>query len=188
MKQIRFIEDDHTYWDGDRRIHSVTEIMQAGGIIDTAWYTEEARQRGTQVHKAIHLLTENDLDHSILDPELMPFVEAFNDFQLATGFQKLLSEQTVYSESQDYAGRFDLYGSLNGWKVLIDIKTEHAPPWIGIQIASYAQAMKEMGFRVDKTFGLELKKNGRFRLWQHNDPVSLGKFLTALEGLRNGIG
>jgi len=42
-----FRESDHTYWEGTIRYPSVTEILQAEGLVDTTWFDEWSRTKGT---------------------------------------------------------------------------------------------------------------------------------------------
>ena len=58
---IQFDEAAHVYTVAGVERPSVTQILKDAGLIDTTWYTDEARQRGRAVHLAAQFLDEDDL-------------------------------------------------------------------------------------------------------------------------------
>ena len=181
-KQVLSYDDlTHTYTLGDRVIPSVTQILSRGGFInDTSFYTREACDRGRAVHTAIQYWHEDDLDPESIALEYTGYVGAFMQFVHKTGYEREFNEKLVYSPSQDYAGRADLIGRLNGRRVLIDIKTGKAPKWVGAQLAGYGLALAEMGYPIRSRFCLELRPDLTYTLTAHNEPSAMGQFFEAL--------
>src|SRR3954452_7906298 len=70
----------HAYYFRGRRLISVTQAIQAAGLIRSEWYTEAARQRGRAVHLAIHFDAQRDLDESSVSPLVRPYLEAARSF------------------------------------------------------------------------------------------------------------
>ena len=51
---VRFDPIGHRYWTGARELLAVTTVLRDAGLVDAAWYTDAARERGA----ALHALTE----------------------------------------------------------------------------------------------------------------------------------
>ena len=113
----------HAYTVNGRPVPSVTQVLADTGIIDTRWFTEESRQRGTAVHAACEFLDEGDLDESTIDPIAVPYLDAYRGF-LAEHRPEIVSVETkVHSEVYRYAGRLDRVVIMNGIASVLDIKT-----------------------------------------------------------------
>jgi len=110
MDFIHFEESTHTYRLGGPNgvvVPSVTQIMKAAGIIDDSFYNDTGRFRGSAVHRATQLLDESDLspdegslDWESLDPELLPYVQAYGKFKLESGFIPEEIEKAVFYQSK----------------------------------------------------------------------------------------
>lgn len=112
--ELRFVEDTHVYtWRG-AVLPSVTTILKDVGIIDTAFYTEAARLRGSYAHIACALEDQGMLDWSTLDAVLVPYVEAWVRFKRESGFVPEIIETPMLNESYLYAGTPDVIGELPG--------------------------------------------------------------------------
>lgn len=170
---IFFDPDTHTYTVNGNVVPSVTQIINT----DTRFCDEFSRQRGTGVHTAIRFLEENDLDESSLDPVIRPYVTAYKKFKGHSGFVTLACEQLVYSLTFQYAGTLDLYGWLNGKRVIIDVKSGQVPKTVGMQVAAYKWALKEMGWKVDAAYSLQLKSDSKYSLREEDTFVGLNNFL-----------
>lgn len=180
-------EATHRYSIDGRTVISVTQVMQQGGIIDPSWYTEEARDRGTAVHAAIHYLNEGTLDYATIDPLIIPFLKAYVRFTRIGGFKPLLYEKICYSDAHDYATRIDIYGQWpTGTHSLIEIKTGRRPKWVPIQLAAQRQAALESGLCPSSLYSLTLDGSGDFRLNQETQSDALPLFLAAL-GRTRGV-
>jgi hypothetical protein len=188
--ELTFDEAEHAYYLGAVRLPSVTQVIRDAGLIDDTWFTEHARDRGSQVHKACQYLNDDDLHLESLDQELLPYVIAYQAFLRDTGFRVYRSEQRVVSRRNMYAGTLDIYGLLRrGVRAVVDIKTGAVPHWVGVQISAYMIAMIEMGLgRPNERLSLQLRNDGTYRLRgmarPHKDDVRF--FLELLEQRRRG--
>lgn len=104
--RLTFRESDHTYFYGDTRLVSVSEVLREMGIVVMDPNIPEAqlayaRQRGKAVHAAIQYLHEGTLNMDSLSPVLQPFVAAYESFlaerpdQLVTGSERGDSAETT---------------------------------------------------------------------------------------------
>jgi hypothetical protein len=184
---LDFEEANHEYtWEG-RKIPSVTTILKSAGIIETQWYTEEARTRGTHVHQAAHFFDEDDLAMESLRPEIRPFIDAYAKFRNDTGFFPVLVEQRIV-HTAGYAGTLDRVGWLNDRMIQLDIKTGSVPDWAGLQTAAYEMGIEQMialglielEAMPEARFALQLTAEGKYKLWPMTGHRDREFFLAAL--------
>lgn len=79
---IKFISDGHIYEvqraDGSVFVPpSVTQIIQASTYNTDPWYA----LRGTAIHKGCELIVRGELDWSTVEPDIQPYLEAFESFR-----------------------------------------------------------------------------------------------------------
>jgi hypothetical protein len=121
----------------------VTDILRDAGLIDTAWFTDEARDRGTAVHAAIHYLLDGDLDESSLVPDVAARVDGFRNFMAQVALVVFDHEQRVQDAVIGYCGTLDLRCLINARKAVVDYKNGAPAAWHPIQLAAYAGALDE---------------------------------------------
>jgi hypothetical protein len=152
----------------------VTEIIRAAGMMgDTSWYTEEARERGTAVHKACHYLCEGDLDLATLDPRVAPRVAQFQRWLRESGAEVLGNEVPVVNDIYRYRGTRDLDVRLAGRLAIVDIKCGPPMPWHGVQLAAYTMTP------AVKRYGLHLNDTG-YKFIEHTDRDDWNVFVAAV--------
>ncbi|HCU25403.1 MAG TPA: hypothetical protein DF383_10310 [Deltaproteobacteria bacterium] len=174
---LRFDPEKHLYWLGDRPLVSVTQALTEASIIDSRWYTEEAKNRGTAVHKACELLDLDDLEFDSLHPTIRPYVEAYLQFKRDTGFVPELIEHRVYNETYFYAGTLDRAGRIGKEKVVIDLKSGAVEPWAALQISAYEACLSGHYTRM----ALPLTDTGKYRRpIEYKDPNDFKVFLNAV--------
>ena len=153
---ITFREEDHTYWDGTINYPSVTTILQEMGFVDSTWFDEYSRTRGTYVHKAVELYNKGELLEDDLDERLAPYLDAWRRFKQNSNIIILNSELQVYSDIFRYAGTLDIECTINGHQAIIDLKSGIVAPVTALQLAAYVMARYENYYSV-KRYGLSLK-------------------------------
>lgn len=161
-----FKPETHQYFLDGVELPSVTSILKAEGFINTQFYTEFGRDRGTATHLACQLLDEDDLDWETLDPVLEPYVRAYELFKKQSGFQPISIERQVYNPTLRYAGTLDRTGAFTQDAAIIDIKTGSIPNWAGLQLEAYRACLNEPRRR----FALELRENATYKLKEFKDP------------------
>jgi len=155
---VKLDRSTHTY---TPNLPSVTGILKAVGLIDTAFFTEEGRERGTAVHLACEYLDQGDLDESTIDPQIVGYLDAYKKFKAASGWQFEWIEVPVTDKAHTYAGMFDRALSSRPRK-LLDIKTGAHQPWHSVQSAAYVNCMDDP-FSYSR-YGLYLQKDGKFSI------------------------
>ena len=73
-------DDKHEYRIDGQIVGNVTSILQAAGLYDDSFFTEESRNRGKYVHKACLYYLQGDLDESTILDEYRGYIEAFKRF------------------------------------------------------------------------------------------------------------
>ncbi len=161
---IDFDEACHLYTLPERRVAvpSVTGVLKNEGFVDYTWSTEQARDRGSRAHEAIHFLVEDDLDPASLDPTIAPFVDSAAAFLRDMEAEPVMAEAIVYSSLYFYAGKADLFAFLRGRRRLaaVDWKTGAPVKATALQLAGYAGAWLEMtGEAVSDRIAVHLNPN-----------------------------
>jgi hypothetical protein len=160
---VTFDASTHSYRVHGTRLISVTQAIQAAGLIHAEWYTEGARQRGRAVHLAVHFDAERDLNERSVSPLIQPYLEAARRFKRETGFVTELTEARVWAMDLGYAGTIDHLGLMQGkHRVLVDWKTGAVPEWARLQTAGYANAFPNgAGFL---RYAVQLKPDGAYKI------------------------
>ncbi len=159
---LTFDPASHTYTKDGRVLPSVTQILQASGIVDTTWFTEEAAWRGSVVHECCQLDDEGDLDESTVPEEAKGYLDAWRLFKAQVPMNFISIEQPLCSGL--YAGTPDRDAE---WAV-VDIKTGAILPWVGLQLAAYTELLatnRDAAFRFQR-YAVRLGKDGRYNV-QH---------------------
>ena len=194
---VQYDAATHSYTLAGRRLPSVTQIIGEArletfefvkpGILDAA------REFGRHVHEATHLFDMGVLDSQNLDPALVPYVEAWQQFLEDTGAVVIASEQPLVHEKLGYAGTPDRILAWGKDIVVPDLKSTAAVPrTVGVQTAAYAKAYAEQRrTRAPRRFCIHLKPGGRGRSYKahvRNDPGDWSLFLSCLNiwRFRNG--
>lgn len=116
---VEFIADGHIYTDarvdGVGRLYpSVTTILKAEGFINTAYYDDWSRDRGSMIHLATAYDDQGELDEETLDPVIIPYLDAWRKFRKESGFAPEKIEPPLMSTVYRYAGTPDRIGELPG--------------------------------------------------------------------------
>lgn len=122
----------------------------------------KAMDIGSEAHGRIEWQLRTDLGQKpgpqpeISEKALWAFM-AYEDWRLQAGITPLLIEQTVWSNTHQYAGTMDLYCRLEhqGINAVADWKTAKGIyPEMFLQVVAYAQALIEMGHAEPPVAGL----------------------------------
>jgi hypothetical protein len=170
-----FAEQEHIYRHptSGAVVPSVTEVLRDGGFIDTSFFTEEGRDRGSRVHEACHLHDFSKLGDDLPD-DIRGRVEAYQRFLDETGFEVYYSEISLIDPARMYGGTPDKIGrfpddSATTFTVL-DLKSGRPSAWVALQLGGYKplawQHLNETGLKaiIIRRFALELKDDGTYRL------------------------
>lgn len=177
---LRFDPVAHRYTLGNREFISVTTALKEAGLVDERWYDEASRDRGTYVHRALHLLDQGKLAEPAVEPAYAGYVLAYRQFRALTAPVWSHHEHAVYDEVYGYAGTMDRAGILqsNNTRVILDIKTGAVPPWVGAQLAAYRRCLPD-AHRYMRV-ALHLRADGSFAVHECTDRTDEALFLAAL--------
>lgn len=144
---LEFNEDIHQYTYDGNVVPSVTQVIKGTGFVDDRWFTDEARERGTIVHKAVELFNHGTLDMETVDEETAGYLRGWENFIFAFGMEMEVAEQRVYNETYRYAGTLDYIGvSAKGKRYLIDVKTGTPCRSHHLQLAAYLACVDKIDF------------------------------------------
>ena len=108
--EVAFEPEGHVYTHNGVIVPSITQILTNEGFIDTSWFDDWSRDKGSMVHLACHYDLSGDLDEETLDDEIRPYLAAFRKFMSESGFQVERSEVPAINTTYGYAGTPDLTG------------------------------------------------------------------------------
>ena len=190
--QIDFNEEKHEYKINGFIVPSVTQILEQGNLIDLSIvpkrYLEPAKYRGHAIHYAIDLHNNGILDEDSLDEEWRPHLEAWKSFEDDYCFQLIESELIVASKKHMFAGTLDIIGTIEHYRrgigqFIIDLKPGQKQMVYSIQTSGYEIAYKEMFRKGRERIGrmcVFLKKDGTYKVYEHEDENDLNVFLATL--------
>lgn len=175
---LRFDPAEHKYFLDPEGLElpGVTDTLARAGFIDWSMVPprvlEAARQRGTDVHAALHFLDDGELDEDTLDPAYHGYVMAYLRFKRDADFEPELVEHRAWSKAYRYAGTFDRTGTLpiktgGRRKIVLDFKTGVVLPAHKLQLAAYAALLPDP--RSYGRIALELHDDSNYKV--HEYPV-----------------
>jgi len=157
--------DEHAYYINDRRVPSVTEIMQE--VLQLKHYANEwYMQRGTAVHACMALVAEGlTFD---CDPRIEGRIEAGRKMLADIGGEVIAVEKRFWSVKDNFAGTCDLILKIGEGKLLlIDYKGTLTPQTEG-QLAGYT-LLAYPKLRITIGAGAELHDDGTYKMSQIYD-------------------
>lgn len=170
MAKLLFLDADgqHEYTLGGEVLPSVSEVTrfisrEVYGEV-TQYILDNAAERGTKVHKACESLDKyGEIE---VDEDILPYLQAYVLFRKEHTVTWEKIEYSSYSPSRKYAGTIDRYGTVDGVKCIVDLKTSSS-----LQKALYTAGqnlyrlmLEEQGLKVEKLLILHLQKDGSYKL------------------------
>lgn len=171
----------HAYAYGGVPQIGVSRVLELNGIVDKAWFTDYARDRGEHAHRAIELLDRNDLDEATLDPQLRPYVDAWAQFCADADCQWSHIEVPLCDPARGFAGKPDRIGLVFGEPAIADAKTGAHFVYHELQVrGGYARLAEACDIvpsaRRVKCYGVYLTSDGKYSLREFKDPTALAVF------------
>jgi hypothetical protein len=171
MSNLFFDPVRHEYtWCG-KKVPPVSTILKEAGFINGTFFTEEGRERGKAVHKAIEMHCRGA--HCFRSPVIDPYVHAFKQFEKDCDWVSEIIEVPMACEQ--YAGTPDAIGLFQGMRAIIDVKTGSISAATGLQLAAYEKLYRgEVDNAVIKIvnikrFALQLMDTGRYMLTEYKE-------------------
>ena len=144
MPDFRFVAGTHTYTLDGAVAPSITQVIEAAGLVDLSHMSGDDRQfyaeRGTAVHLACHYSDVGTLDESTVETPILGRLEAWREFRRVLAFTVLESERPRYDMVYRYAGTPDRIVSFSdGRRGVIEIKTGPIQEAVAVQLAAQAR-------------------------------------------------
>lgn len=161
-------------WKGDRTVNFLLNALEKGEITEelicAASYIdeiekEEASRLGTAAHdwaeKFInHGLGKGDMPEMPEEKAVQIAAAAFMEWAEEHKVKFVSSERIVYSKKEDFIGKMDIEGKIDGKLYMIDLKTSNGLyNSVRMQTAAYAMAdMEESGRKYKGRWAIRLAK------------------------------
>jgi hypothetical protein len=175
-----FDEASHRYTRADGLyVPSVTQVLKRVGYVDysqvAADVLESASIRGTAVHQITEFLDtefagvpEAEIDLAPINPEYLPYVQAWLRFKRECDVQILDSELQGIAEinGMPVGFKYDTRALVNGREAIIEKKTcaEEYGYW-GLQLAGYDLALPQCKTQLHRErYAVQLRNNGTYRM------------------------
>lgn len=133
MEGLIYNDANHTYSFEGHDVPSVTRILVDEGFVNTTWYTEEARERGSRAHFMIANHAKGA--HCISYKDCEPYINAYKKFMKECDWKPELIEHQMGCNL--FAGTMDQAGTMDGKKAIIDFKTGVITSAAALQLAAY---------------------------------------------------
>lgn len=164
---LEFDDARHKYYADGREMPSVTQILQAVGLISSHSFDEAARWRGSEVHRLCYEDDLQPIDFRKVLPEHRDYVRAWRKFKRDTSFVPKLIEHRVDSLGFGYSGRLDRVGNRPGQRLrtMLDIKTNkqgQVGDYVRYQMAAYALALEPSA--IFERMAVVLKPDGTYNV------------------------
>lgn len=181
---LTFDEEAHVYKLNGKSVPSVTQIIKTAGFYkNSEFFTEEAANRGTYVHKACDMYDNDILDMNSSELDFKGYIDAWIAFREQSKAEIIETEKRVYSEVWMFAGTLDRVVKMNNKMFILDIKTGSPQPAADpLQTAAYQMAYGELkGTKIEGRGCVYLSENGKFTIKYHEqDREDWADFLAAL--------
>ena len=114
----------------------VTQVLRDAGLVDTTWFNDYMRDRGTALHRATQLHDEGDLNPDSVDPAIKESLAGYLKF-LKEVEPVILAVEEKVEKPKIYQGRLDRRLKINGREGVLDIKGVDMTA-TRLQVAAYA--------------------------------------------------
>ncbi len=138
----------------------ITRCLALSGVTDYSFVDEEAKWRGSEVHRVIELAAKGTLDRSTVPNEYRGYLRAHDNFILETGFVMLHCEKNVQNTEIGVRGRIDRAGLMKGKDAIIDFKSSAIQPAVALQLCLGGHLL-EPGKWFHR-YGVQLKADGSY--------------------------
>jgi len=172
--ELRFDPEKHIYTLGDRRLPSVTEIVNS--VCGVEHYADEwYLHRGSMIHRCIALYLAEKLDEKTVDERIRGRLEMAKKAIKELQIEPYLIERPLFHKVLQFAGTPDLYTSD---KILIDFKSSYQKN-TAIQMGGYVKLLEANKYIVKECYEIVLEDD-RYIIGEHKSSRYKGLFLACL--------
>jgi hypothetical protein len=167
---------------------STTSVIKRFGLIAEDYSSPDAMRRGRLAHAACHIIGrhQGQGDANLGDgwlarhPECHGYIDAYRKFLREHRVWVIETERECRNEIYRFVSHPDqivVLDEIEG-EVDLELKTGSMPKWCQLQTAGQVLAI---GQPKMKRFGLQLKVDGTYRLFSHEDFRDLDRFIAMVE-------
>lgn len=184
-----FDAEAHRFTLGGVAIPGITKTLALTGFTDPTWFTDEARDRGTAVHRACWFLAEGDLNWSTVDPAILPRVKQFEAFLDEYKPKLMMAERPMCSRLYRFGGIPDFVFSFGGELSIVEVKTGRGGLAAKLQTAAQKVLIEENNahVKIDRRYAFELSGNGGYKFRPHTDPGDKTMFLNMVAAVHRRV-
>jgi len=176
---FRYDDRTHTYRLGPHVVPAISAVLRHQEVGRSGpWFKDEHRQRGKAVHRACLALDMGERPERLPD-EWMAYVEGWRAFTAAVRPRWREMEQPRVHRGLWFAGTPDRVGLVGG-PAVVEIKTGSEAEWHGVQLAAQDLLTRRPGHPRRRRLSVVLRRDGTYRLHEHDDPRDELRFLQAL--------
>ena len=170
---FRFDEAEHAYYLDGKRIPSITQLLDAGGLVNgAAYFTEESRRRGTEVHQLCADYDMGALDPLTVTSNRRPYLMAYVAACSALKPTWDAIEEADVHPAHGFAGRTDRVGFVLNRQTVAEIKSAAKAKHHAIQTALQA-VLASVRWPLPAEHWQRLvvyvKPSGKFSVERHED-------------------
>lgn len=162
MRPVLFDPSDHSYFSEGEILPSVTRILMDEGFVNDRWFTEESRNRGSDIHLAIK---HHYVGGCSIPPGIAGYFKGFLKFKVECNWKPEIIEEPMACDL--YAGTPDQLGMMNSFRAILDIKSGAPSLVTALQTQGYK------GLHPDycnaRRFALHLTAKGKYKLIEYTD-------------------
>ena len=169
-----FNESDHSYWLGETRLPSITQLISLGGLVNgEAYFTEASRERGLLTHALCADFDLGvDLGAELQSSPVRGYVLAYMAAMDALKPTWECIEEADYSPRYRFAGRTDRIGMVFGKRTVCEIKSAVKAAHHSVQTSLQAILAAErwpLPAREFQRLTIYLKPTGKYAVERHED-------------------
>jgi hypothetical protein len=175
--RVQFDETTHTYTLDGVELPSVTHIIRYLAVNKANNADPNmaliARERGSAVHEATVMYDYSGEIPDDFPAEYAPYLKAYVQFVRDYAPNWILTEYRMANETLGFAGTLDRFGVIDGYFCILDIKTSYKVDILSLsaQLTAYHDLLlndkpEKIGDRGIRHLGLQLMKNGKYRLYE----------------------
>jgi len=185
---LEFNEEKHLFTVDGVVKRSVTQVLKDCGLVNTKFFTEQGRENGSRRHLVTELYDRNTLDWGTVDPEDLPYLEAWITAKEQLKIEIKFIEQKMYHPVLGYAGIVDRLCLVDRQPTVLDIKTGSPMPATKLQLPLYGLMVETL--TPIKHLIIYLKANSRFTpVWvdKKDQFVAMGAARVSEWKVRHGL-
>ena len=144
IRYLHFDKAEHQYsilHEREILIPSVTQLLKWGNIIDYSFMNPVHAEIGTEIHTMTELIDEG-IYPDIAEGKVHASMMAYEKFLVEQDVVWEESETMIFSEARFYAGTRDRLGTINGTRMVVDIKSGSKVRWHALQLVGYDESQE----------------------------------------------